>query len=156
MPDSRSRGCPYPGPTWLQCTWLCATPTWPRCTWLRATPTWPQCTWLRATPTWPRCTWLRATPTWPRCTWLRATPTWPQCTWLRATPTWPRCTWLRGPMAMKSSTCMDGGRLVFCFRNRKVSLPRPVACRIRIAEVGGQEGRRDGRMREGWRREGGW
>ena len=49
-------------------------------------------------------------------------------------PTWPRCTWLRGPMAMKSSTCMEGGRLVFCFRNRKVSLPRPVACRIRMAE----------------------
>ena len=51
------------------------------------------------------------------------------------------------PMAMKSSTCMEGGRLVFCFLMRKMSF-LPIARRCSIA--GGGEGRRKGR-REGGR-----
>lgn len=35
------------------------------------------------------------------------------------------CPRLRGAIAMKSSTCIDGGRLVFCLRALNISLPRP-------------------------------
>ena len=57
---------------------------------------------------------------------------------------------------MKSSTCVDGGLLVFCLRARNMSLPRPDTWRSRIAEgwreEGGREGEREGegeREREG-------
>ncbi len=35
--------------------------------------------------------------------------------------------------AMKSSTCIEGGRLVFCFRILKMCLPLPIASRCSIA-----------------------
>ena len=48
------------------------------------------------------------------------------------------------PMAMKSSTCMEGGRLVFCFLMRKMSF-LPIAKRCSIAGGGREEeGMRDG------------
>ena len=46
-------------------------------------------------------------------------------------------------MAMKSSTCMEGGRLVFCFLMRKMSF-LPIARRCSIAGGGEEEERESG------------
>ena len=60
------------------------------------------------------------------------------------------------PMAMKSSTCMEGGRLVFCFLMRKMSfLPIAKRCSIAGGREGGREGGGRGRERDGGRGEGG-